>query len=120
MTAARMSAVLEKRDLLVRSSREWDWFRTARGGLVWGTCDFRGEPHPATHANNAPRPASALQELGQVLGHHRRAGTGLHRCGSRLGGRSMGNELGEIGSQSTQGCRETWGEAATCPRSWWT
>ncbi|MFI1283441.1 hypothetical protein ACH4U5_22305 [Streptomyces sp. NPDC020858] len=35
---------------------------------VWGTCDFRGEPHPATHANNAPRLASALQELDQVLG----------------------------------------------------
>ncbi|MBP2402885.1 hypothetical protein JO379_002354 [Streptomyces syringium] len=35
---------------------------------VWGRCDFRGEPHPAIHAANAPRLASALQELVQVLG----------------------------------------------------
>ncbi|WP_406366333.1 hypothetical protein [Streptomyces sp. NBC_01546] len=35
---------------------------------VWGQCDFRGEPHPAIHANNAPRLASALQELDQLLG----------------------------------------------------
>lgn len=35
---------------------------------VWGPCDFRGEPHPAIHANNAPRLASALQELDQLLG----------------------------------------------------
>ncbi|MFE4058339.1 hypothetical protein ACFXP3_18955 [Streptomyces sp. NPDC059096] len=35
---------------------------------VWGQCDFRGEPHPAVHAANAPRLASALQELVQVLG----------------------------------------------------
>lgn len=35
---------------------------------VWGQCDFRGEPHPAIHANNAPRLASALQELHQLLG----------------------------------------------------
>ncbi|MFF3432355.1 hypothetical protein [Streptomyces sp. NPDC002602] len=147
MTAARMSAVLEKHALLVPASLEWDWFQTGRGGLgvhsrlnlarrsldepalpdalracrptghpqaeiggilvlgsgtwfdadgerhreyrlvelmvapyetdlwielsvhhdIWGQCDFRGEPHPATHANNAPRLASALQELDQVL-----------------------------------------------------
>lgn len=35
---------------------------------VWGLCDFRGEPHPAIHAANAPRLASALQELVHVLG----------------------------------------------------
>lgn len=35
---------------------------------VWGLCDFQGEPHPAVHATNAPRLASALQELVQVLG----------------------------------------------------
>lgn len=148
MTAARMSGVLEKHELLVPSSLEWAWFRTGRGGLgvhsrldlgtrslddpalpdalracrptghpqaeiggilvlgagawfdadgerhgeyrlvelmvapdeadlwvelsvyhdVWGQCDFRGEPHPAIHAANAPRLASALQELVQVLG----------------------------------------------------
>ncbi|MFJ6613636.1 hypothetical protein ACIQPT_25540 [Streptomyces sp. NPDC091289] len=148
VTAARMSAVLEKHDLLVPSSLEWAWFETGRGGLgvhsrlnlgtrslddpalpdalhacrpighpeaeiggirvlglgtwfdadgerhrehrlvelmvapdetdlwvelsvhhdVWGQCDFRGEPHPAIHAANAPRLASALQELVQVLG----------------------------------------------------
>ncbi|MEV4878893.1 hypothetical protein [Streptomyces cyaneofuscatus] len=148
MTAARMSAVLEKYDLLVPSSLEWAWFQTGRGGLgvhsrlnlgtrslddpalpdalracrptghpqaeiggilvlgsgtwfdadgeqhrehclvelmvapddtdlwvelsvhhdVWGQCDFRGEPQPAIHANNAPRLASALEELVQVLG----------------------------------------------------
>ncbi|MEU7065118.1 hypothetical protein [Streptomyces sp. NPDC046161] len=35
---------------------------------VWGACDFRGEPHPAIHAANAPRLASALEELVHVLG----------------------------------------------------
>ncbi|WP_328865940.1 hypothetical protein [Streptomyces sp. NBC_00304] len=35
---------------------------------VWGPCDFRGEPHPAVHAANAPRLASALRELAQVIG----------------------------------------------------
>ncbi|MFJ4902665.1 hypothetical protein [Streptomyces sp. NPDC088727] len=35
---------------------------------VWGPCDFRGVPHPAVHAANAPRLASALLELSQVLG----------------------------------------------------
>ncbi|MFD9725974.1 hypothetical protein [Streptomyces sp. NPDC059072] len=34
---------------------------------VWGQCDFRGEPHPAIHANNAPRLATALRELDQLL-----------------------------------------------------
>ncbi|MFK0258338.1 hypothetical protein [Streptomyces sp. NPDC090445] len=34
---------------------------------IWGPYDFRGEPHPAVHANNAPRLASALRELDQVL-----------------------------------------------------
>ncbi|WP_228994915.1 hypothetical protein [Streptomyces sp. DH8] len=147
VTAARMSRVLEKHDLLVPASLEWAWFETGRGGLgvhsrldlgrslddpalpdrlracrptgypraeiggilvlgsgawfdaggerhreyrlvelmvapdetglwielsvhhdVWGQCDFRGEPHPAIHANNVPRLALALQELAQVLG----------------------------------------------------
>ncbi|MFD8632891.1 hypothetical protein [Streptomyces sp. NPDC059533] len=35
---------------------------------VWGRCDFRGDPHPAVHAANAPRLTSALQELDQLLG----------------------------------------------------
>ncbi|WP_322985125.1 hypothetical protein [Streptomyces sp. S584] len=35
---------------------------------VWGLCDFRGKPHPAIHAANAPRLSSALQELVQALG----------------------------------------------------
>ncbi|WP_326847347.1 pentapeptide repeat-containing protein [Streptomyces kaniharaensis] len=35
---------------------------------VWGECDFRGRPHPAVHANNAPRLAAALQELDGLLG----------------------------------------------------
>ncbi|MGT2529103.1 hypothetical protein ACU4GG_19780 [Streptomyces nojiriensis] len=35
---------------------------------VWGECDFRGVPHPAIHANNAPRLATALRELDQLLG----------------------------------------------------
>ncbi|MFD4032138.1 hypothetical protein ACFWVP_16840 [Streptomyces sp. NPDC058637] len=35
---------------------------------VWGHCDFRGRPHPAIHAANAPRLSSALQELVQLLG----------------------------------------------------
>lgn len=35
---------------------------------VWGPCDFRGEPHPAIHAANAPRLASALKDLVHVLG----------------------------------------------------
>ncbi|MFD4766290.1 hypothetical protein [Streptomyces niveus] len=35
---------------------------------VWGRCDFRGKPHPAIHAANAPRLSSALQELVQLLG----------------------------------------------------
>ncbi|WP_328312030.1 hypothetical protein OG432_18395 [Streptomyces sp. NBC_00442] len=35
---------------------------------VWAAYDFRGEPHPAIHAANAPRLASALEELVQLLG----------------------------------------------------
>ncbi|MBK3595963.1 hypothetical protein GT016_31830 [Streptomyces sp. SID3915] len=35
---------------------------------VWGLCDFRGNPHPAIHAANAPRLSSALRELVQALG----------------------------------------------------
>lgn len=35
---------------------------------VWARCDFRGEPHPAVHAHNAPRLASALRALDQLLG----------------------------------------------------
>ncbi|WP_327679265.1 hypothetical protein [Kitasatospora sp. NBC_00458] len=35
---------------------------------VWGRCDFRGRPHPAVHANNAPRLAAALRELDDLLG----------------------------------------------------
>lgn len=35
---------------------------------VWGTCDFRGNPHPAVHARNAPRLAAALRELDALLG----------------------------------------------------
>ncbi|MFF9981481.1 hypothetical protein [Streptomyces erythrochromogenes] len=33
VTAARMSAVLEKHELLVPSSLEWSWFQTGKGGL---------------------------------------------------------------------------------------
>ncbi|MER7757689.1 pentapeptide repeat-containing protein [Kitasatospora sp. NPDC097643] len=35
---------------------------------VWGECDFRGRPHPAVHASNAPRLAAVLQELDELLG----------------------------------------------------
>ncbi|MER5812498.1 hypothetical protein ABT143_30665 [Streptomyces sp. NPDC002033] len=35
---------------------------------VWGTCDFRGNPHPAVYARNAPRLAAALRELDALLG----------------------------------------------------
>lgn len=35
---------------------------------VWATCDFRGNPHPAVHARNAPRLAAALRELDALLG----------------------------------------------------
>ncbi|MEU8462797.1 hypothetical protein [Streptomyces sp. NPDC029003] len=35
---------------------------------VWGTCDFRGTPHPAVYARNAPRLAAALRELDTLLG----------------------------------------------------
>ncbi|MEV7724346.1 hypothetical protein AB0P15_06375 [Streptomyces sp. NPDC087917] len=35
---------------------------------VWGTCDFRGTPHPAVQAHNAPRLAAALRELDALLG----------------------------------------------------
>ncbi|MEU8454035.1 hypothetical protein [Streptomyces griseoaurantiacus] len=35
---------------------------------IWGYCDFRGEPHPEVQARNAPRLASALKALEQLLG----------------------------------------------------
>lgn len=35
---------------------------------VWGLCDFRGRPHPAVHAHNAPRLAAALRGLDNLLG----------------------------------------------------
>ncbi|MGW2476230.1 hypothetical protein [Streptomyces sp. NBC_00209] len=35
---------------------------------IWGPCDFRGEPHPAIHAANAPRLTSALEEIVMLLG----------------------------------------------------
>ncbi|MFD3550495.1 hypothetical protein ACFWWA_00095 [Streptomyces goshikiensis] len=35
---------------------------------VWATCDFRGNPHPAVYARNAPRLAAALRELDAMLG----------------------------------------------------
>ncbi|MFI0261894.1 hypothetical protein ACH4OW_22990 [Streptomyces sp. NPDC017056] len=35
---------------------------------VWALCDFRGIPHPALHARNAPRLASALHSLDDLLG----------------------------------------------------
>ncbi|MGW5926315.1 hypothetical protein ACWF2L_08705 [Streptomyces anulatus] len=167
MTAACMSGVLEKHDLLMPSSLEWAWFQTGKGGLgvhsrlnlgtrslddpalpaalracrptghpqaeiggilvqgsgtwfdadgerhreyrlvelmmapdeadlwvelsvyhdVWGQCDFRGEPHPAIHAANAPRLALALQELVQVLGAEAEPGEPTYY------GRAKGYEL---------------------------
>ncbi|MFF9479237.1 hypothetical protein [Streptomyces sp. NPDC014733] len=35
---------------------------------VWGSCDFSGRPHPAVHAQNAPRLAAALRSLDMLLG----------------------------------------------------
>ncbi|MFD9531920.1 hypothetical protein [Streptomyces sp. NPDC060010] len=55
---------------------------------VWGQCDFRGEPQPAIHADNAPRLASALQELDQVLGVAAEPG------GPTYYGRAEGHGLG--------------------------
>ncbi|MET8183854.1 hypothetical protein [Streptomyces sp. NPDC005336] len=35
---------------------------------VWGPCDFRGTPHPAVYAHNAPRLAAALRDLDSLMG----------------------------------------------------
>lgn len=35
---------------------------------IWGPFDFRGEPHPEVHRQNAPRLAAALRELEALLG----------------------------------------------------
>ncbi|MCX5377635.1 hypothetical protein OOK34_14295 [Streptomyces sp. NBC_00091] len=35
---------------------------------VWGTCDFRGTPHPEVYGYNAPRLGAALAELDELLG----------------------------------------------------
>ncbi|MFD9339676.1 hypothetical protein ACFWBF_35660 [Streptomyces sp. NPDC060028] len=35
---------------------------------VWNPCDFRGQPHPAVYAHNAPRLAAALRSLDGLLG----------------------------------------------------
>ncbi|MEU7149932.1 hypothetical protein [Streptomyces sp. NPDC045470] len=35
---------------------------------VWSPCDFRGNPHPAVQARNAPRLAAALRGLDSLLG----------------------------------------------------
>lgn len=35
---------------------------------IWGWYDFAGRPHPEVHNRNAPRLASALRELGSLLG----------------------------------------------------
>ncbi|MGW1838160.1 hypothetical protein [Streptomyces sp. NPDC002067] len=35
---------------------------------VWGSCNFRGIPHPAVQAHNAPRLAAALRGLDNLLG----------------------------------------------------
>ncbi|WP_392892974.1 hypothetical protein [Streptomyces sp. LN699] len=54
---------------LIVAPQETDlWIELSVHHDIWGQCDFRGEPHPAIQANNAPRLASAIQELEQVLG----------------------------------------------------
>lgn len=55
-------------ELMVAPDETDLWVELSVHHDVWGPCDFRGAPHPAIHANNAPRLASALQELVQVLG----------------------------------------------------
>ncbi|MEV6583308.1 hypothetical protein AB0M92_34755 [Streptomyces sp. NPDC051582] len=35
---------------------------------VWGPCDFRGLPHPAVEARNAPRLTAALRDIEALLG----------------------------------------------------
>ncbi|WP_344359008.1 hypothetical protein [Streptomyces gobitricini] len=44
------------------------WAEVAVHHDVWSPCDFGGEPHPAVHANNAPRLAAALRALDALLG----------------------------------------------------
>ncbi|WP_173937384.1 hypothetical protein [Streptomyces chartreusis] len=119
VTAARMTAVLRKHDLLEPHHVEWPWFIPGAGGApamtrlqltgpidaeevfhaqgtprrehrlveltvspehlglsaevsvfhdIWGPFDFRGEPHPEVHRQNAPRLAAALRELEALLG----------------------------------------------------
>ncbi|MEU9415837.1 hypothetical protein [Streptomyces sp. NPDC048272] len=55
-------------ELIVAPDETDLWIELSVHHDVWGECDFRGEPHPAIQANNAPRLASALQELDRVLG----------------------------------------------------
>ncbi|MEU9415838.1 hypothetical protein [Streptomyces sp. NPDC048272] len=70
MTAARMSAVLEKHALLVPASLEWDWFQTGRGGLgVHSRLTTRSLDSPALpDAIRACRPTGHPQaEIGGIL-----------------------------------------------------
>ncbi|MFG2336648.1 hypothetical protein [Streptomyces yangpuensis] len=55
-------------ELLVTSNELGVWAEVSVFHDVWGQCDFRGDPHPIIHAQNAPRLASALRELDRVLG----------------------------------------------------
>ncbi|MEU6296901.1 hypothetical protein [Streptomyces erythrochromogenes] len=55
-------------ELLVTSDESGIWAELSVFHDVWGPCDFRGDPQPIIHANNAPRLASALRELDRVLG----------------------------------------------------
>ncbi|WP_405426100.1 hypothetical protein [Streptomyces erythrochromogenes] len=55
-------------ELLVTSDESGIWAELSVFHDVWGPCDFRGDPQPIIHANNAPRLASALRELDWVLG----------------------------------------------------
>ncbi|WP_433406760.1 hypothetical protein [Streptomyces sp. CA-146814] len=55
-------------ELMVAPDETDLWVELSVHHDVWGQCDFRGEPQSAIHTSNAPRLASALEELVQVLG----------------------------------------------------